>query len=130
MCADNITVNARLRYIDEAFTPMSNRERSQQLHERACRVIPGGVDSPVRAFKSVGGEPPYIVRGKGPRIWDADGNEYIDYVGSWGPLILGHAFPVWWRQSKKPIAMVQVLARVLLLKPSLLKPYRSVSIHG
>ncbi len=56
-------------------------------------MIPGGVDSPVRAFKSVGGEPPYIVRGKGSRIWDADGNEYIDYVGSWGPLILGHAFP-------------------------------------
>jgi glutamate-1-semialdehyde 2,1-aminomutase len=56
-------------------------------------VIPGGVDSPVRAFKSVSGEPPYIVRGQGSRIWDADGNEYIDYVGSWGPLILGHAFP-------------------------------------
>jgi glutamate-1-semialdehyde 2,1-aminomutase len=72
---------------------MSNRECSQQLHARASRVIPGGVDSPVRAFKSVGGEPPYIVRGKGSRIWDADGNEYIDYVGSWGPLILGHAFP-------------------------------------
>jgi glutamate-1-semialdehyde 2,1-aminomutase len=81
-----------LRYIDEAIATMSNRECSQQLHARACRVIPGGVDSPVRAFKSVGGEPPYIVRGKGPRIWDADGNEYIDYVGSWGPLILGHAF--------------------------------------
>ena len=72
---------------------MNQRKRSQELHARASRVIPGGVDSPVRAFKSVGGEPPYIVRGKGPRIWDADGNEYIDYVGSWGPLILGHAFP-------------------------------------
>ena len=47
----------------------------------------------MRAFNSVGGEPPYIVRGQGSRIWDADGNEYIDYVGSWGPLILGHAFP-------------------------------------
>src|SRR3954452_23394369 len=69
------------------------RTKSQELHARACRVIPGGVDSPVRAFKSVGGEPPYIVRGKGSRIWDADDNEYIDYVGSWGPLILGHAFP-------------------------------------
>jgi glutamate-1-semialdehyde 2,1-aminomutase len=56
-------------------------------------VIPGGVNSPVRAFKSVACEPPYIVRGKGSRIWDADGNEYIDYVGSWGPLILGHAHP-------------------------------------
>jgi glutamate-1-semialdehyde 2,1-aminomutase len=72
---------------------MKPRNKSQELHARASRVIPGGVDSPVRAFKSVGGEPPYIVRGKGPRIWDADGNEYIDYVGSWGPLILGHAFP-------------------------------------
>lgn len=67
--------------------------KSKELHARACRVIPGGVDSPVRAFKSVGGEPPYIVRGHGSHIWDADGNEYIDYVGSWGPLILGHAFP-------------------------------------
>jgi glutamate-1-semialdehyde 2,1-aminomutase len=72
---------------------MKQRTKSQELHARACRVIPGGVDSPVRAFKSVGGEPPYIVRGKGARIWDADSNEYIDYVGSWGPLILGHAFP-------------------------------------
>jgi len=67
--------------------------KSQDLHARAKRVIPGGVDSPVRAFKSVGGDPPYIVRGKGSRIWDADGNEYIDYVGSWGPLILGHSHP-------------------------------------
>ena len=72
---------------------MKLRKRSQELHARASRVIPGGVDSPVRAFKSVGGEPPYIVRGKGARIWDADGNDYLDYVGSWGPLILGHAFP-------------------------------------
>jgi glutamate-1-semialdehyde 2,1-aminomutase len=72
---------------------MKPRTKSQELHTRASRVIPGGVDSPVRAFKSVGGEPPYIIRGKGSRIWDADGNEYIDYVGSWGPLILGHAFP-------------------------------------
>lgn len=56
-------------------------------------MIPGGVDSPARAFKSVGGDPPIIVRGAGSRMWDADGNEYIDYVGSWGPLILGHAHP-------------------------------------
>ena len=71
---------------------MTQRKRSKELHERASRVIPGGVDSPVRAFKSVGGDPPYIVRGKGAHIWDADGNEYVDYVGSWGPLILGHTF--------------------------------------
>ena len=70
-----------------------SRAKSQELHARALRVIPGGVNSPVRAFKSVGGDPPYIVRGKGSRIWDADGNEYIDYVGSWGPLILGHSHP-------------------------------------
>src|SRR5215472_15469031 len=73
--------------------PMKIHQESKELHARASRVIPGGVNSPVRAFKSVGGEPPYIVRGQSSRIWDADGNEYIDYVGSWGPLILGHAFP-------------------------------------
>ena len=67
--------------------------KSEALHRRASRVIPGGVDSPVRAFKSVGGEPPYIVRGQGSRIMDVDDNSYIDYVGSWGPLILGHAHP-------------------------------------
>src|SRR5215469_446845 len=72
---------------------MITNSKSKQLHARAVRVIPGGVNSPVRAFKSVACEPPYIVRGKGSRIWDADGNEYIDYVGSWGPLILGHAHP-------------------------------------
>jgi glutamate-1-semialdehyde 2,1-aminomutase len=68
-------------------------KKSQQLQKRAERLIPGGVDSPVRAFRGVGGDPPFIVRGAGSRIWDADGNQYIDYVGSWGPLILGHAFP-------------------------------------
>jgi glutamate-1-semialdehyde 2,1-aminomutase len=70
---------------------MTSSSKNKELHSRGCRVIPGGVDSPVRAFQSVGGDPPYIVRGQGSRIWDADGNEYIDYVGSWGPLILGHA---------------------------------------
>jgi glutamate-1-semialdehyde 2,1-aminomutase len=66
-------------------------ENSRQLFERARRIIPGGVNSPVRAFGSVGGVPRFIERGAGCRVWDADGNEYIDYVGSWGPLILGHA---------------------------------------
>jgi glutamate-1-semialdehyde 2,1-aminomutase len=56
-------------------------------------MIPGGVNSPVRAFRAVGGDPPFIVRGQGSRVWDADGNEFLDYIGSWGPLILGHAFP-------------------------------------
>ena len=68
-------------------------DRSRELQKKAERLIPGGVDSPVRAFRAVGGDPPYIVRGSGSRMYDADGNEYIDYVLSWGPLILGHAFP-------------------------------------
>jgi len=68
-------------------------DHSRELQARAEKVIPGGVDSPVRAFRAVGGDPPFIVRGKGPRLWDADGNEYIDYVLSWGPMILGHAEP-------------------------------------
>ncbi|HXZ42991.1 MAG TPA: glutamate-1-semialdehyde 2,1-aminomutase [Terriglobales bacterium] len=68
-------------------------EISRKLQKRAEQMIPGGVNSPVRAFRSVGGEAPFIVRGEGSRIFDADGNEYIDYVGSWGPLILGHAAP-------------------------------------
>jgi glutamate-1-semialdehyde 2,1-aminomutase len=68
-------------------------DQSRKLQRRAEAVIPGGVDSPVRAFRAVGGDPPFIVRGDGARISDADGNEYIDYVGSWGPLILGHAEP-------------------------------------
>jgi len=69
-------------------------EQSRRLQKRAEKVIPGGVNSPVRAFGSVGGDPPFIVRGHGSHIWDADQNEYIDYIGSWGPLILGHASPV------------------------------------
>ena len=68
-------------------------DRSKRLFKRAKRVIPGGVNSPVRAFGSVGGTPRFIARGKGCRIWDVDGNEYIDFVGSWGPLIAGHANP-------------------------------------
>src|SRR5947209_8388280 len=68
-------------------------EQSRRLQQRAESMIPGGVNSPVRAFGSVGGDPPFIVRGKGSHVWDADENEFIDYVGSWGPLILGHAAP-------------------------------------
>ncbi|MDH3252905.1 MAG: glutamate-1-semialdehyde 2,1-aminomutase, partial [Ignavibacteria bacterium] len=66
---------------------------SSSLFERARTAIPGGVNSPVRAFKSVGGRPLFVSRASGSRIWDVDGNEYIDYVGSWGPMILGHAHP-------------------------------------
>jgi len=70
-----------------------NRTNSQELFDRASELIPGGVNSPVRAFKSVGGNPLFIQRAYGSRLVDADGNEYVDYVGSWGPMILGHAHP-------------------------------------
>src|SRR5919202_906495 len=66
---------------------------SEELFERAQRLLPGGVDSPVRAFRAVGGTPRFLVRGEGARVADADGNVYIDYLGSWGPLIHGHAHP-------------------------------------
>ncbi len=68
-------------------------KKSQKLFNHAQLTIPGGVNSPVRAFKSVGGTPLFFQRGKGALVWDADGNSYIDYVGSWGPLICGHAHP-------------------------------------
>jgi glutamate-1-semialdehyde 2,1-aminomutase len=68
-------------------------DECRRLQARAEKLMPGGVNSPVRAFKAVGCEAPFIVRGEGARVWDADGNQYIDYVGSWGPLILGHAEP-------------------------------------
>ena len=67
--------------------------RNEELFAQAQRHIPGGVNSPVRAFRSVGGTPCFFERALGPRIWDADGHEYIDYVGSWGPMILGHSHP-------------------------------------
>ncbi len=67
------------------------RVRSREAYERACRVLPGGVNSPARAFGGVDGQPLFIARGDGPYLFDVDGNQYLDYVGSWGPLILGHA---------------------------------------
>jgi glutamate-1-semialdehyde 2,1-aminomutase len=67
--------------------------RSTALRQRAEKLFPGGVNSPVRAFGAVGGEPPFVERGEGAYLWDADGNRYIDCFGSWGPMILGHAFP-------------------------------------
>jgi len=87
-----IRVHLRRKSVIFSVVPRKLK-KSRELQNRAERLIPGGVNSPVRAFSSVGGEPPFIVRGRGSRLWDADGNEYIDYVGSWGPLILGHAFP-------------------------------------
>src|SRR6516165_6717779 len=73
--------------------PMPSRSRSAAAFQRACEVIPGGVNSPARAFGAVGGQPPFIARGEGAYLYDLDGNRNLDYVGSWGPLILGHAHP-------------------------------------
>ena len=78
-------------------------ERSKELFTEAQRYLPGGVDSPVRAFKAVGGMPFFVARGKGSRLYDEDGNEYIDYVASWGPLILGHAHPGVVKAVKKAV---------------------------
>ena len=70
-----------------------NHQQSSALFARAKQMIPGGVNSPVRAFKSVGCDPIFIARAAGSKVFDADGNDYIDYVGSWGPMILGHCHP-------------------------------------
>jgi glutamate-1-semialdehyde 2,1-aminomutase len=78
--------------------------RSRALQERAERLFPGGVNSPVRAFRAVGGEPPFVERGEGAYLWDADGNRYIDYFGSWGPMILGHAFPAGVKAVQQAVA--------------------------
>jgi len=77
---------------------------NQALFERAQRVIPGGVNSPVRAFRAVGGTPRFITRAEGPYIFDAEGKRYTDYIGSWGPMILGHGHP----------AVVDAVQRALL----------------
>jgi glutamate-1-semialdehyde 2,1-aminomutase len=82
---------------------MKHFSRSEQLFEEAQRYLPGGVDSPVRAFKAVGGMPLFIKRGQGSRLYDEDDNEFIDYVCSWGPLILGHAHPRIVRTVKKAV---------------------------
>jgi len=66
---------------------------SHELYQEACRFIPGGVNSPVRAFRGVGGEPVFLARAAGAYVWSAEGKRYVDYVGSWGPAILGHAHP-------------------------------------
>src|SRR5436305_10431744 len=76
-----------------ARTPMKKRPQSAAAFDRACRVIPGGVNSPARAFGAVGGEPPFMDRAEGAYLFDIDGHRYIDYIGSWGPMILGHAHP-------------------------------------
>ena len=71
-------------------------QRSSNLFKEARKVIPGGVNSPVRAFKSVGGTPIFVERAQGAYLFDADGNKLIDYISSWGPMILGHAVAILW----------------------------------
>src|SRR5882757_5154579 len=77
--------------------------QSEASFARAQKIIPGGVNSPVRAFRGVGGVPRFMTRGEGSHVWDADGNSYIDYVCSWGPLLLGH----------RPPEVIQALQEVL-----------------
>ncbi|MBR6905722.1 MAG: aminotransferase class III-fold pyridoxal phosphate-dependent enzyme, partial [Selenomonadaceae bacterium] len=72
---------------------MLHLEKSLAAFEEAKRLMPGGVNSPVRSYSNVGCNPPFIARAEGSRIFDIDGNEYIDYVGSWGPMVVGHAHP-------------------------------------
>ena len=106
--------------------------QSEELFARAQRLIPGGVNSPVRAFNAVGGTPRFIRKAEGSRMWDADGQEYIDYVGSWGPMILGHAFPPVVEAIQKAaargtsygapcVAEVELAERVVRLVPSIEK---------
>ena len=87
---------------------MTDHTCSRALQQRAERFFPGGVNSPVRAFRAVGGDPPFIERAEGAYLYDADGNRYIDYFGSWGPMILGHAFP----------AVVEAIERAARSSPS------------
>src|ERR1700722_5701882 len=72
---------------------LNSLAQSRELQQRAEQYFPGGVNSPVRAFRAVGGDPPFVARAEGAYLYDADGNRYVDLFGSWGPMILGHAFP-------------------------------------
>ena len=111
--------------------------KSEALFAEAQKYIPGGVNSPVRSFNAVGGTPPFIARGQGARIWDVDGNEYIDYLGSWGPLVLGHSHPVVVEALKKtaecgtsfgaPIEQEVELAKIICSKLPSVESVRLVS---
>ena len=103
---------------------------SEKLFHKACEIMPGGVNSPVRAFKSVGGNPLFVKKANGSKIWDVDGNEYIDYVASWGPLIFGHAHPQIVEALKRQVELgtsygasteleIELAERVVTLVPSL-----------
>ena len=89
-CHPNRASTSILKSMTQSLRTM---QLSRHFQQRAENLLPGGVDSPVRAFRAVGGEPPFIVRAEGAYLWDADGNRYLDYFGSWGPMILGHAAP-------------------------------------
>jgi glutamate-1-semialdehyde 2,1-aminomutase len=97
LAGDSCSARVRSAFYTEATmsiqSPAAKHTRSQALQQRAERYFPGGVNSPVRAFRAVGGAPPFVDRAEGAWLTDADGNRYIDYFGSWGPMILGHAFP-------------------------------------
>ncbi|HEY3120320.1 MAG TPA: aminotransferase class III-fold pyridoxal phosphate-dependent enzyme, partial [Vicinamibacteria bacterium] len=105
---------------------------SEELFARAQAVLPGGVNSPVRSFSAVGGTPRFIRRGQGARVWDEDGREYVDFLGSWGPLILGHAHPAVVEAVRRAagegtsfgapcLAEVELAERVVRLMPSIEK---------
>lgn len=114
-----------------------NNKRSEELFAAAKKYFPGGVNSPVRAFRSVGGTPLFIAKGKGSHIWDADGNEYMDYCGSWGPLINGHAHPAIIEAITKtvqdgtsfgaPTQLENELAELILSNNSFIEKLRFVS---
>src|SRR5947208_9318342 len=82
-----------------------NISKSEALFRRAVEKIPGGVNSPVRAFRAVGGQPLFIARGEGAYIWDVDGNRYLDCIGSWGPLLFGHGHPRIVEAMRRQIAL-------------------------
>ena len=95
-------------------------QKNAKLFQQAKKVIPGGVNSPVRAFNAVGANPVFIEKAKGPYLYDADGNRYIDYCLSWGPMILGHANKLVLAEVKKSWPKEPALESLLSLKPSLL----------
>ena len=107
---------------------MFSLEKSKQAFTEARTYMPGGVNSPVRSYRSVGGNPPFISSASGSRIYDIDGNEYIDYVLSWGPMILGHANPEIVASILEAIPRVLVMEHQHCLKQKWRKKFK-LSIH-
>ena len=117
-CFSNVIADAAKNAVSNAATNLN-----QRLYERAQRVIPGGVNSPVRAFRAVGGTPRFVQRAQGAYFWDANGSRYIDYIGSWGPMILGHGHPAVLEAVEKPCAMAFLLERQPSAKLSWLRKF-------